>query len=428
MFSLARQSAILLAGLILFSLQNAFAADAIIQKTLTIADGDEFSFEVYAETKQKPTLRILWIAPGFGIDPRLRETAQALGKQGAEVWLIDLADALFLPKGAQSMRTIPSEVVAGLINALAQLDDNRTEILLVSGRYGAIPSLRGVYAWQAQADRQGNFIGSVFFSPSFFTHVPELGAAPSFIDELAASNSPIYIFQAANNANRWHLTAVLESLQHAPVYTEMLKGAMSVFFHKDDSPASVAAFKNAPAMILRAARRLRQHNMPAAPLPMNKTTAVSRSGINTRLREYRGSVQATPIHLRDISGKQFNIEDFKGKLTLVNFWATWCRPCVEEIPSLNQLNIAMQDKAFQLISVNYAETAEDIAAFLKKVNVDVPVLLDPGGQLTGKWKVVAFPSTFVIGPDGKIAFGVNAAIHWDTPDVIHQLQQLLPEQ
>jgi thiol-disulfide isomerase/thioredoxin len=422
----ARHSTALLACLLLSFFPPVFSADTATQKTLTTPSGEEFSFDVYRNTKQKPNLRILWIAPDFGIDPRIRETAEALTKLNTEVWLIDLVDALFLTRGAQTMREIPGELVADLINALAQQTANTSELLIVSSRYGAIPALRGVHAWQAQPTPQGKLIGSVFFSPSFFTHVPELGTAPSFINELAATNSPIYIFQSANNSVRWHLPAVLTALQHATVYTELLKGTMSVFYHKDDSPNSVAAFERAPKMILRAAKQLRQHTMSSAPLPITITGSAEHSGINTRLKQYRGSVTPTPIKLRDATGKQFNIQTFSGKVTLVNFWATWCGPCIEEIPSLNRLKQTMQGKPFQLISVNYAESAKDIIAFLKMVDVDFPVLIDPGGELTGKWKVVAFPSTFVIGPDGKIHYGVNAGIHWDTKDVIQQLNKLLP--
>jgi len=86
----------------------------------------------------------------------------------------------------------------------------------------------------------------------------------------------------------------------------------------------------------------------------------------------------------------------------------------------------MNGKPFQLISVNYAESANDIRAFLDNVNVDFPVLIDPGGKLTSQWKVLAFPSTFVIGPDGNIQYGVNAGIHWDTEAIIAQLNNLLP--
>ncbi len=412
---------------LLLSMSSVFAEELTTQQMLITNNGDEFAFEVFKDPKQTTQLRILWVAPSFGIDSRHQENAEALARLGVEVWLIDLADALFLTKGATTLREIPADTVANLINALAQQKPNNTELLVVSSKYGAIPALRGIHAWQEQTNKQGHLIGAVFFSPSFFISVPELGTAPTFIDELAATNIPMYIFQAAHNGNRWHLPAVLAELKHATVYSEILKGVMSIFYKRDASPGSVATFKKAPQMILRAARLLRQHPMPRAALPTVKKSTISRSGINVRLRQYHGSVHAMPIKLHGISGKSFDIRDFKGKVTLVNFWATWCRPCVKEIPSLNQLKIAMQGKPFQLISVNYAESAKDIRDFLQKVDVDFPVLLDPGGQVAGEWKVVAFPSTFVIGPEGKIRYGINAGMHWDTDDVIQQLNQLLPK-
>ena len=112
---------------------------------------------------------------------------------------------------------------------------------------------------------------------------------------------------------------------------------------------------------------------------------------------------------------------------MINFWASWCHPCLEEIPSLNRLRNKMRGKPFQLISVNYAESAETIKAFLKQVKVDYPVLLDPNGEIATQWNVIAYPSTFVIGSDGKIHYGVNAAIAWDAPEVIHLLEGLMPK-
>ena len=402
-------------------------ADTSTTQSLTTSSGEEISFEVYKTDSTNIALRIFWIAPGFGIDPRIRQTAEALAKQGIEVWLVDLADALFLTKGASSMREISGQLVADLIDALIHYNNDHAEVLIVSSSYGAIPSIRGIHAWQSRKTRQPGLLGAVLFSPSFLSHVPELGLAPSFIPELAATNAPLYIFQAENNGNRWHLPAVLKELTHAPVYVELLKGVTSVFHEKDTAALSVKSVEHAPNMIGRAIRQLRQHDMPLTPLPLPPIkTKSNRSGLNIQLRPYTGVVTPRPIRLHDVSGKLFDIKDYHGKVTIINFWASWCPPCVEEIPSLNRLTQAMQDKPFQLISINYAETAEKIRDFLTKVNVDFPVLLDPGGRLTGQWKVLAFPSTFVIGPDGNIQFGVNAGIHWDTDEVTQQLKALLP--
>ena len=118
------------------------------------------------------------------------------------------------------------------------------------------------------------------------------------------------------------------------------------------------------------------------------------------------------------------LESLRGSIVVVDYWASWCPPCVEEIPSLNRLKRMMQGAEFQLISINYAESPQHIREFMRKVAVDFPVLVDPDGKLAGKWKVVAFPSTFVIGPDGRIQYGANAAIHWDEPAVVKKLMQL----
>lgn len=418
--------AALLACLLLFSVAPISAEELASQQILTTNSGEEFAFEVFNDPLQKTQLRILWIAPSFGIDARHQKTAEALARFGVEVWLIDLADALFLPKGATTLRKISGDTVANIINALAQKKPDNMEILVISSTYGAIPALRGIHAWQAQTNKRGTLIGAIFFSPSFFTHVPELGVAPTFISELTATNIPIYIFQAANNGNRWHLSAALEKLNNATVYREILKGVMSVFYTKDASAHSIAAFEKAPRMILRAVKLLRQHPMPKTTLTVAAKPTTARSGLNTQLRPYRGNVKPTPIKLRNASGKAFDIHDFKGKVTLINFWASWCPPCVEEIPSLNRLTEKMQGKPFRLISVNYAESPKQIQDFLNRVNVDFPVLVDPGGEITSRWKVVAFPSTFVIGPEGEIRYGVNAGIHWNTTDVVQQLTDLLP--
>ena len=148
-------------------------------------------------------------------------------------------------------------------------------------------------------------------------------------------------------------------------------------------------------------------------------------GIDIYLKTYSGKVSPLPINLKDAYGNQIVKNDYKGKVTIINFWATWCPPCVEEIPSLNQLKQEMQGKDFELISINYAEDSKTIIEFLKKVNVEFPVLLDPDGEFAQKWNVIAYPSTFVINKQGKIVYGVNAAIEWDTPDLIKKLKALL---
>ncbi len=84
----------------------------------------------------------------------------------------------------------------------------------------------------------------------------------------------------------------------------------------------------------------------------------------------------------------------------------------------------MQSTPFELVSVNYGEDANTVNQFMQQVQVDFPVLLDVDGNIASKWNVIAFPSTFVIGPNGKIRYGVNAGIEWDTDEIIKILKNL----
>lgn len=95
---------------------------------------------------------------------------------------------------------------------------------------------------------------------------------------------------------------------------------------------------------------------------------------------------------------------------MVNFWATWCPPCVEEIPSLNRFKNKMSDLPVELISINYAENSQTVIDFMDKVNVEFPVLHDKNRDFAKQWNVITYPSTFVMDKHGQIKYGVNAAI------------------
>jgi peroxiredoxin len=415
---------------------SAAAEEATTYQSLSLPSGEELGFEVFSppQAMQPPRLRVLWIAPSFGIKARHRQAAEHLTERGVDVWLIDLADALFLTRSAQTLRDIPGSLVADIIDALSSPAPRPIPLVIVSNSYGAIPTLRGIHAWQERRQASGQqqatgLIGSILFSPSFLTRVPPLGQPAEFIAELAATNSPLYIFQAGRNSSRGQLAAAQQQLQHATLYVEIMKDVMSLFYDKDDSLIAQQRFNQVPDLILRASKQLAQHPMPQTALALPSASKTVRdSGLDNRLKPYRGRVKPQPIRLTDSRGKPFTVADYNGQVTLINFWASWCRPCVKEIPSLNRLTQTMQDKAFRLISINYAESATDIHDFMKMVQVDFPVLLDSDGHVAGQWNVFAFPSTFVIGPDGQVHYGVNAGIHWDTPEVIEQLQALLPHQ
>jgi thiol-disulfide isomerase/thioredoxin len=176
---------------------------------------------------------------------------------------------------------------------------------------------------------------------------------------------------------------------------------------------------------MRAATLLEKTPTPLAALELARSESPARLGLDTRLVAFKGDPDPPPLSLPNLEDGRVESVDFAGRVTVVNFWATWCPPCVEEIPSLNRLRQRMQGKPFALISVDYAEDRKRVVEFLEKVDVHFPVLLDGDGSVAASWGALVFPSTFVVGPDGKIVYGVNGAIEWDSDEVVKALEALL---
>jgi thiol-disulfide isomerase/thioredoxin len=267
----------------------------------------------------------------------------------------------------------------------------------------------------------------VLFSPEFYATVPALGLEPVYVPVMSASNIPIMIYQAGNRSNRWQLSHVLESLQEggAAVFLKVLKGVTGVFYEGDKTEAAKNTFPSLVNEIPQVIKLLQQMPMPPLPPPLSENKPAAQHGLDSSLKPYVGKPLPKLLDLPDFNGQRVIRNNYKGKVTVVNFWATWCPPCVEEIPSLNRLRQAMQGKPFELISIDYAEDKQRIEKFLQQVNVDFPVLLDGDGKVAASWGVLVFPSTFVIGPDGMIHYGVNGGILWDSPEVIRTLNGLI---
>ena len=211
----------------------------------------------------------------------------------------------------------------------------------------------------------------------------------------------------------------------AQVYTKIFPGVTGIFYVADNAPETISLIKKLPREIVRATRLLMRTPTPLELAQLNVEQTEKDSKLDSSLRPFKGNPVPPPLDLFTARGERAKHSDYRGKVTLVNFWASWCGPCVEEIPSLNRLREEMKSAPFELISVDYAEDEEAIRAFMKEVDVDFPVLLDTDGKVSAQWNVVVFPSTFVIGPDGRIVYGVKGGIHWDTPEILGKLRALM---
>ena len=101
------------------------------------------------------------------------------------------------------------------------------------------------------------------------------------------------------------------------------------------------------------------------------------------------------------TGQTMSLKDLRGKVILVNFWATWCTPCRREMPSFQGLADRLDKKDFQVLAVNFQETADQVAKFTEPLGLKFDVALDPDGKINRLYGINQYPVSYVIGRDGK---------------------------
>ena len=143
------------------------------------------------------------------------------------------------------------------------------------------------------------------------------------------------------------------------------------------------------------------------------------------LKQWKGG--ATPaLQLQDVDGKLHRLADYRGKVVLLNFWATWCAPCREEMPSMQSLRESLEGRPFAVLAVNVGEGERAARDFGDKMALRFPILLDRDMTTTRAWSARVLPASYVIGPDGKVAYSYLGAIDWSSPQVKSALERLMP--
>jgi peroxiredoxin len=143
------------------------------------------------------------------------------------------------------------------------------------------------------------------------------------------------------------------------------------------------------------------------------------------LQPWRGG-PAPDLELRALDGSAHRLADYRGRVVLVNFWATWCAPCREEMPSMQRLGEKLAGRPFVVLAVNLDEPEARIRTFLSRTKVDFTVLLDPGKKAASAWGARILPASFVIGPDGRIRYSVVGELDWSHDPVVSRISALLP--
>jgi thiol-disulfide isomerase/thioredoxin len=405
--------------------------------TLDVGDGHHLEVKSWGRHAQGPLF--IWLLNQYGERERADALATELARRGAGVWQVDLLDSLLLERTGEAIRNIDGGPVAALLREAAR--GGKRPIVLVACDRMAAPLLRGLRAWQEQGGDNGAVAGAVLFFPNLYRGTPVAGEAPELLGIVSATNLPVVVMQPALGANRGRLDALLTTLRDAgsPAYSWLVPEVRDYYLMHVEKPVSESlqamagpvpapverAVRATPDRLMTAARLLAATPRPQGPAPV-KLDADRPTAPAYGLIERPGR-PAPDLALVDALGKRHAVAESRGRVTLVNFWATWCPPCVHEIPSMNRLAAAYPPGEFAIVSVNFKESPAHVRAFMGKVAVDFPVLMDEDGAASARWGVFAFPSSFILDRQGRIRYSVNTAIEWDTPEVRVVIDRLRAE-
>jgi peroxiredoxin len=135
---------------------------------------------------------------------------------------------------------------------------------------------------------------------------------------------------------------------------------------------------------------------------------------------------APDFRLRVLAGGTTDLASLRGRVVVLNFWATWCPPCVEEMPSLERLHRALGPEGLVVIGISVDDDEKAVREFVARAGVSFPMLRDPGARTAAAYRATGYPETFVIGRDGTLLRIFVGPAEWDTPEALGYFRGLLP--
>jgi thiol-disulfide isomerase/thioredoxin len=148
-----------------------------------------------------------------------------------------------------------------------------------------------------------------------------------------------------------------------------------------------------------------------------------------QLTAVRKPVTAPTFTLEDMDEEPHSLKELRGKVVLLNFWATWCPPCRREMPSMERLYQKLKGDAFTVIAVNQMEDADHVFAYIGQLEVDpsFTILFDKDSKVSSSFRVNGLPTTYLIDKQGNIRYRAIGGREFDHPEVEKQIRQLMQE-
>ena len=145
------------------------------------------------------------------------------------------------------------------------------------------------------------------------------------------------------------------------------------------------------------------------------------------LETYHNAAEFAAFELEDVNGHIHRLSDYQGKVVLVNFWASWCPPCIQEIPSMQRLAKSLRNRPFEIVAINVSEQKQRVKYQSKRINMTFTVLLDTEGKTFQHWQAKILPTSFIVDRKGRIRYLAQGPLEWDSDEVSAIIEKLLIE-
>jgi peroxiredoxin len=159
----------------------------------------------------------------------------------------------------------------------------------------------------------------------------------------------------------------------------------------------------------------------------SSVTVVEDSTKKLRLEFPKTPAAAPNFELKDPAGKPLSLKDFRGKVVFLNFWATWCPPCIEEMPAMEKLHQELEKDGLVMLAVNFQEGPERVKEFFTQHNLTFTPLLDRDGKVTEQYQAWGLPVSVVINKRGQIAARATGSKDWHSDEARQFFKKLLAD-
>jgi len=410
---------------VLVFLTFSFMLSTTYADTTILHSGQEISSETFGSVDAE--YAVLWLHSERGIVPNLQKTLKAIAtEKSVKVILPDFHESYFIPVTRSSLDKIPQKDIENYITRVAKDIAPKKLFVFAMSRFAG-NLLKATY--NLQLEEKNPIAGIVLLAPYLQTQTPEIGKKAQFLTVTSMSNLPLYLIQAERSPRYVPLPNLVKELEKggSPLFVHVLKDVHGGFQQRDVADLrekDIQALKDFPNTVYNALMLLDDTN----PAPFKATSALTNTAIKKKSHNgLQPIVMATPaLKMNDLNSRLHDLSAYKGKTVIVSFWASWCRPCLDEMPSLVKLKATYKDN-LEILGVNIREDKAIIQHFTKNMDINFPLLQDKDSAAVKDWNVYVYPSNFIVDKTGKLRYAATGAMDWQDKEIVGILELMIQD-